>query len=218
MLKKILVITLSLVLAVSFAACNNEQTGSQSTPTAEPTATPNPIVYMTEDMIGTSSLTYKELIKEAKDLVANTIQKADDLTSGEGGIIVGKIFLLTDTAPADFNVLGYKYTDTNGASYIEGTYTEYDGTASKQTFKKVVLNYTFACATEAFAIDCMKRDVKALCTFAGVSEDTLALTDADYSAITSTAKTVAVNQNVTAIIDCSKTNDVLYYSIEITLI
>ena len=218
MLKKILVITLALILAFSFAACNNEQADSQGTPTLEPTPTAEPIVYMTEDMLGTSSLTYNDLIKEAKSIVTDKIQKADDITPGDGGVMIGKIFLLTDKAPADFNILGYKYTDANGASYIEGTYTEYEGKASKQTFKKVVLNYTFACETEAFAIDCMKRDVKALCTFAGVNEDALALTDADYSAITSTAKTVAVNENITAAIDCSKTNDVLYYTIEITIL
>ena len=218
MLKKILVFTLSLVLVFSFAACGNEQTPVQETPTAEPTPTPEPILYMTEDKLGTSSLTYKDLIKEAKDLVVDKIQKADDSTPDDNGLMVGKMFLLTETAPADFNVLGYKYTDAKNASYIEGTYTEYEGKASKQTFKKVVLNYTFACETEEFAINCMKRDVKALCTFACVAEDTLSLTDADYNAITSTAKTVAIDKNVTAVIDCSKTNDVLYYSIEVTIL
>ncbi len=218
MLKKILIITLSLILTFSFAACNNEQTGANETPTAEPTPTVEPIDYMTEDKLGTSSLTYNDLIKEAKSIVADAIQRSDDITPSDGGVMVGKYFLLTETAPADFNVLGYKYTDKNSASYLEGTYTEYEGKTSNQTFKKVVLNYTFACKTEEFAIDCMKRDVKTLCTFAGVAADTLALTDADYSAITSTAKTVAINENVTAVIDCSKTNDVLYYSIEVTII
>lgn len=68
---------------------------------------------MTEDMLVTSQLTYKELTKTVKMYCENSISKADlsDPFNIDNGISAVIFYVLQDSPLIDCNVLGYKYTD-----------------------------------------------------------------------------------------------------------
>jgi hypothetical protein len=235
MLKRILLTLTIISLAFTCVACGDNNDASTVTPTpvatasptAEPTPEPTPaIVYISDANLKESSWTYDNLIADAKGLMEEGINKSKfdiALPSQKAGEYTAQFYLLNEKAVADYDVLGYTYSDKDNKSMLEISYKEYEGKSSNIKFIDVKLNYNLACQTSDMASKLIKRDIETLCTFTGVqAADVTAdadLNDATYNDVISGAKTLNVtfNENVSAVFTAKTVDGVLFYNADIVI-
>ena len=227
MFKKFLVLSLAVITVFSLVACGEDatQTPTQS-PTEAPvaTATPVPLIKMTDDLLGESDLTYKNLIKTIKPYYEENVQKGDfsEPFDIDNGITASYFYLLKENSAIDCNVLGYKYEDNADKSYLLATYKEYEGKPNSIKLNSIVLNYEFTCESKEYAFKLIDRDVKMLCAFAEVetAEKTSASITQETcdSLITNNeALTVTVDKKVSAEFRVTNQNDTIVYNVKVDI-
>ena len=224
MLKKFLVSALVLIMAFSLVACGGtQQEQPEGTPTPTPEPTPEPLMVMTDDLLGESTLSYKTLIKNVKAVYEKNISKADTTEPFDidNGISAALFNVLKDGELFDCNVLGYKYEDKNGTSYLKAIYKEYEGKPYDIEMEGIYLTYEFNCENKEYAFKLMDRDVKTLCAFAGVDEAQTSkeVTQATCDAMVTdnTALTVIAGKNVSAEITVKNADSAVTYKINVVI-
>lgn len=224
MLKKLLVLTLAIMMAFSFVACGEEAPEQpKETPTPTPTTTPEPIIMMNDGLLGESTLTYKKFIKAIKSVYEKEI-KNEDLSEPfdtDNGITASIFYVLKEDALFECNVLGYKYEDKSNTSYLKAIYKEYEGHPYDIELEGVYLTYKFTCESKEYAFKLMDRDVKALSAFAEVenAETSKEVTQAtcDAMVLGGEALTVTAGKNTTAEITLKNSDNGIVYQINVVI-